>query len=156
MIVFLSFPFQRGSPSLTPGRERPGSVALPLAAAGLCPTHCQDCQAPRVQGKGQILQSTVLNVSYSAVFVLLKETSWLSWLLLLIMKISVLEISDILVRIRILGSVPLTNGSRCGSVRPKYIRIWRTLVYLHYSSKIKSRKKLHNSKNQGFLTIFAW
>ncbi len=35
----------------------------------------------------------------------------------------VLGIRDILVRILIRGSVPLTNGSGCGSGRPKNVRI---------------------------------
>ncbi len=53
-----------------------------------------------------------------------------------------LGIRDILVRIRmririlirILGSVPLTNGSGC--------RSYGSLVYLHLSSKIKSHKEV--------------
>ncbi len=45
---------------------------------------------------------------------------------------SVLGIRDILVRIRILGTVPLTNGSGCGFL---------TLEHLHHSSKIKSHKE---------------
>jgi len=57
---------------------------------------------------------------------------------------SVLRIRDILVRIqrriRILGSVPLINGSGCGSGRPKIIPSG-TLVHLHHTSKIKTHKK---------------
>ncbi len=37
---------------------------------------------------------------------------------------------DILVRIRILGSLPLTNGSGCGSRRPKNIRIPRIRIQM--------------------------
>ncbi len=37
-------------------------------------------------------------------------------------SVAVLRIRDILVWIRILGSVPLTNGSVCGSGRPQNIR----------------------------------
>ncbi len=63
----------------------------------------------------------------------------------------VLRIRDILVRIRmrilILGSVPLTNGSGSGSV---------TLVHLHHSSKIKKViKKSQNSRNQDFSYYFC-
>jgi hypothetical protein len=45
------------------------------------------------------------------------------------MKQSVLWIRDILVRIRILGSVPLYNGSGCGSGRPKNVRILRIRIH---------------------------
>jgi hypothetical protein len=46
--------------------------------------------------------------------------------------VAMLGIRDILVRtrmrIRILGSVPLTNGSGCGSGRPENIRIIRIRI----------------------------
>jgi hypothetical protein len=72
-------------------------------------------------------------------------------------KLAVLGIRDILVWIRIPGSVPLTNGSGCGSGRTKSIPILRTgsrsgcgfgtLVHLHYSYKTVEIKVS--------LTIFA-
>jgi hypothetical protein len=75
--------------------------------------------------------------------------------------VPMLGIRDIFVRIRILGFVPLTNGSGCGSGRPKniWIRIrWRirtTGTFVHYSAKIKSHnKKLQNSGNKGFLRYY--
>jgi hypothetical protein len=70
-------------------------------------------------------------------------------------------IHDILVtiRIQILGSVPLTNTSGCGSGRPKKHTNPEpetgTLVNLHHSSKIKSQKKLQNSRNQDVSHYFC-
>ncbi len=62
-----------------------------------------------------------------------------------------LGIRDILVRIRlrirILRSVLLTNGSECGSGRAEN--------NLHHSSKIKSHKEVTNSRNQGFSYYFC-
>jgi len=58
-----------------------------------------------------------------------------------IVFLAVLRIRDILVqmRIRILRSVPLTNGYGCGTRRAKNIRMRiRNFVHLHHSSKIKS------------------
>jgi hypothetical protein len=80
--------------------------------------------------------------------------------------VPVMRIRDIWVRtrtrIRIVRSVPLTNGSGCGSGRPNNIRILRiragntgTSVHLQHFTKIKSHKKVQNSRNQVFLTIFA-
>ncbi len=63
---------------------------------------------------------------------------------------SLLQIHDILVRIRILGSVTLTNGSRCG----QKICGFGTLVRLHHSSKMKSHKEVTHSRNQGFPYYF--
>ncbi len=56
------------------------------------------------------------------------------------------------------GSTPKCHGS---ATLPKtywsYGSGFRTLVHLHHSSKIKSRKEANkNSRNQGFLTSFAW
>jgi hypothetical protein len=50
-------------------------------------------------------------------------------------------------RIRILGSVFLTNGSGCGSGRPENTRIRmgiriRNTLDLHHSSKIKSHREV--------------
>ncbi len=65
---------------------------------------------------------------------------------------SVLRIRDILVRIRmrILGSVPLANGSGCGSGGPKkHTRSRKTGTFTH-SSKIKSPETVEINV---FLTI---
>jgi hypothetical protein len=74
-------------------------------------------------------------------------------------KTSVLLICDKLARIRIRGSVPLTNGSGCGSGRPKKTYAsgcgYGTLVLLHHSSKIKMYKKAQTVEIEGFLTNFA-
>jgi hypothetical protein len=67
----------------------------------------------------------------------------------------------ILMRMRILGPVLLTNGSGCGSGSPKTYGSLESgsgiLVHLHHSSK---KKKIiiesENNSNQGFLTFFAW
>ncbi len=80
---------------------------------------------------------------------------------------AVLRIYDILVWIRIRGSMPLTNGS--GSC---YFRHWPQdanknffffncsayyflKVHLHHFSKIKSQKELQNSRNQEFSYYFC-
>ncbi len=61
--------------------------------------------------------------------------------------VPVLGIRDMLVRIQILWSVPLTNGSGCG-----------TMAHLHHSSKIKkkSQRSYKTLEIKVFLTIFAW
>jgi hypothetical protein len=61
---------------------------------------------------------------------------------------AVLGIRAILVRvrIRILGSVPLTNESGCG---------FGTLVHIHLSSKKKSQKEVSKQSNQGFFYYFC-
>ncbi len=78
----------------------------------------------------------------------------------------VLRIHDILVWIRIRGSMPLTNGSgscyflhwpsRC---QKKLIfsayRYYFLKVHLHHFSKIKSQRELQNSRNQGFSYYFC-
>ncbi len=66
--------------------------------------------------------------------------------------ISVLWIHDILVwiRIRICGSMPLTNGSGSCYFRHWPSRCQQKLVHLHHFSKIKSQKESQNSRNQGF------
>ncbi len=87
--------------------------------------------------------------------------------------ITVLRIHDILgwIRIRIRGSMPLTNGSGSGSC---YFRHWpsrcqqktnffntisSTYYFLklhwHNFSKIKSQKESQNSRNQGFSYYFC-
>jgi hypothetical protein len=73
-------------------------------------------------------------------------------------------------RIRIRGSMPLTNGSGSGSC---YFRHWPSRcqqklifntifsayyflkVHLHHFSKIKSQKESSNSRNQGFSCYFC-
>ncbi len=65
---------------------------------------------------------------------------------------AMLQIRDILVRIRILGSVPLTNASGCGSGRPKNIRIRNTGSH---SSFFKDSEGSHLTVNiHVFLAIF--
>ena len=94
-----------------------------------------------------------------------------------------LRIHDILgwIRIRILGSMPLTNGSGFGSGSGSWILdpdpaifvidlqdaskklIFKTIfsayyflkVHLHHISKIKSQKESQNSRNQGFSYYFC-
>jgi hypothetical protein len=63
-------------------------------------------------------------------------------------------------RIQVLGSVPLTNGSGSGSwswhqkkISPSYAFSFLK-VHLHHSSKIKSYTKSQNSKNKGFSSFF--
>jgi hypothetical protein len=56
-------------------------------------------------------------------------------------------------RIRILGSVPLTNESGCGPGGQK-THGSGTLVHLHHSLKIKIHTEVTSSINQGFITIF--
>ncbi len=84
---------------------------------------------------------------------------------------AVLRTHDILgwIRIRIRGSMPLTNGSGSGSC---YFRHWAsrcqqknnfftqfflliTLLHLHHFSKILCQKKSQNSRNQGFSYYFC-
>ncbi len=81
---------------------------------------------------------------------------------------ALLRIRDILVRIRIRGSTPLTNGSGCGScyfslvtlkTSAKNLKIiffayYFLRVHLHNFFKIKGKKEIHNSRNV-FLTTFA-
>ncbi len=79
------------------------------------------------------------------------------------------------IRIRIRGSMPLTNGSGSGSrIRillfssltfemPAKIKFFNTIfsayyflkLHLHHFSKIKSQKKSLNSRNQGFSYHFC-
>jgi hypothetical protein len=57
-------------------------------------------------------------------------------------SVAVLRIRDIMVRIRILGSIPLTNRSRCGSRRPKITRIpehWYIFIIIQ---RKKSRQEV--------------
>ncbi len=90
---------------------------------------------------------------------------------------AVLRIHDILVWIRIRGSMPLTNGSGFGSGYWIRILLFSSLtckmltkktnlknsfsayyfwkVHLHYFSKIKSKKKLQTSRSQGFSYYFC-
>ncbi len=77
---------------------------------------------------------------------------------------SVFWIRDILVQIRIRGSVPLTNES--GSwffvsdtpiKNQIFVAFFFLKVHLHHSSKIKSHKKsLKTAEIKIFLIIFAW
>jgi hypothetical protein len=90
-------------------------------------------------------------------------------------KNPVLRIHDILgwIRIRIRGSMPLTNGSGFGS-GSCYFRHWPSRcqqktyfltqffsayyilkVHLHHFSKLKSQKESQNSRNQGFSYYFC-
>ena len=77
------------------------------------------------------------------------------WIKTNALSLEVLRIRDMLVRIhmrmRILGSVPLTNGSECGSGRPN-----NAGTFISFFKDKKVIKKSQNSRNQGFLTIFAW
>ncbi len=90
-----------------------------------------------------------------------------------------LRIHDILgwIRIRILGSMPLTNGSGFGSGSWIRILLFSTLTFkmpaknlffdtifsayyflklnLHHFSKIKSQKEYQKSRNQGFSYYFC-
>ncbi len=94
-------------------------------------------------------------------------SEYLSLLCTLYSILPVLWIRDILVPIRIRGSVPLTSGS--GSC---FFRQWLTScqqkisylfkvffpyyflkLYFHQSSKIKIKKKSQNSRNQVFLLV---
>jgi hypothetical protein len=94
------------------------------------------------------------------------QTSWVSP--------AVFRIHDILgwirIRIRILGSMLLTNGSGSGSCyfrhRPSRCQqklIFNTVfsayyflkVHLHHFSKIKSQKESQNRRNQGFAYYFC-
>ncbi len=94
------------------------------------------------------------------------------------------RIRDILVGIwmliRILGSVPLTNGSGCGSdsgprdadpasdpalfvwsvtfkmpTKNKFLCLFLLKVHLHNSSKIKIKKKLQSRRNQDLSSLFC-
>ncbi len=72
-----------------------------------------------------------------------------------------LTIRDIFVRIWILGSVPLTNGSGADPRGPKTYGSRcgfgsGTLVHLHHSSKIKVINKSQTLEMKVFLTIFAY
>jgi hypothetical protein len=64
-----------------------------------------------------------------------------------------LWIRDILVWIRIRGSVPLTNGSGSGSYYSSAYYFMK--VHLHHLSNIKSHKKTQNSRNHGFSYYFC-
>jgi hypothetical protein len=79
-----------------------------------------------------------------------------------------LQIHDILVWIRIRGSMPLTTGSgscyfRHWPSRCQKNLIFKTIfstcyflkVHLHYFSKIKSQKESQNSRNQVFSYYFC-
>ncbi len=77
----------------------------------------------------------------------------------------VTRIRYILERIRILGSVPLTNGSGSGSGKPKHIRILRIRIQMQlrntgkFTSFCKYKKSLRSYKTleiKVFLTIFDW
>ncbi len=81
---------------------------------------------------------------------------------------AVLRIHDILVRIRIWirGSMPLTNGSRSGSLtfkmptktnlKKSFPAYYFLKVLLHHFSKIKSQKRSHKIvETKAFLTKFA-
>jgi hypothetical protein len=82
----------------------------------------------------------------------------------------VLQIRDILVRIRVRGSVPLTNGSRSESCyfvsdlqdAKKILFAFLSFfpysflkVHLHHFPKIKSHKKSQNSRNQGIFCLMT-
>jgi hypothetical protein len=70
----------------------------------------------------------------------------------------VLWIPDILVRIRIRGSVPLTYGSGSCSFRQgpsSFFAYYFLKEHLHHFLKIKSTKLSHNSRNQGFFYYFC-
>ncbi len=84
-------------------------------------------------------------------------------------KTSVFRIHDILLWIRIRGSMSLTKGSgfwyfrhwpsrrqQKTNKKTKISAYYFSKVHLHLFSKIKVQKKPQNSRNQDFLTIFAW
>ncbi len=83
----------------------------------------------------------------------------------MVQYIAMLRIHDILVWIRIRGSMPLTNGScyfrlwplRCQQ-KNNFLAIFSAYyflkVHLHHFSKIKSLKESQNSRNQGFSYYF--
>ncbi len=61
---------------------------------------------------------------------------------------ALLWIRDILVRIRILGSVTMSNESGCGSERPNNIR-------MRIRTMLKSHKEVtQNNRNQGFSFLY--
>ena len=70
---------------------------------------------------------------------------------------------NILVRIRILGSVPLNNGSGSGSGSEscsfnsdlQIIFFFFIFFLITFTSFFTDKKKSQNSRNQGFLTIFC-
>ncbi len=64
------------------------------------------------------------------------------------MRQPVLRILDILVRIRVLGSVPLTNTIRM-QIRIR-IRIWNTGTYTSFFKEKQVIKMSQTSRNQGF------
>ncbi len=74
---------------------------------------------------------------------------------------AVLRIYDILVRIRIRGSMPLTNGSRSCYFRhlsssfSAYYLPYFLKVHLHRLSKTKLKKKSQKARNQGFSYYFC-
>jgi hypothetical protein len=70
------------------------------------------------------------------------------------------RIRDILVRIRILGSVPLTNDPAPASDLSLFLIFFAYYflkVHLHHSSQIKSHKEITKQyvEIKGFLAIFA-
>ncbi len=66
-----------------------------------------------------------------------------------------LGISDILVQIRIRGSITLTNGS--GSCYFRQWPLWRLKIFKTSFFKDKKSRKRHKTGGmKGFLTIFAW
>jgi hypothetical protein len=69
----------------------------------------------------------------------------------------VLRIRDILERLRILGSVAMTNGSGCGSGSHKNIRIRirNTGTFTSFFKDKKVIKKSQNIRNQGFPYYFC-
>ncbi len=92
-----------------------------------------------------------------------------SHLLQILKRQHLLDISDILVWIRILGSVPLTNGSGSCSIwillfssatfkTPlSFFASYFLKVHLHHFLQIKALKKHHKKVEiTGFLNIFSW
>ncbi len=84
------------------------------------------------------------------------QRSYYFWIIFLLVLWPVLRIRDILVRIRICGSVFLTNGSWCDSGSCYFvidlqegITFWRIIFIIFY------RKKSQNSRNQGFSYYFC-
>ncbi len=70
------------------------------------------------------------------------------------------RIRDILVWIRVQGSLPLTNNLAPSRHQQKYFfpclfAYYFSKVHLHHSSKIKSRKESQTSRNKGFSYYFC-
>jgi hypothetical protein len=97
-----------------------------------------------------------------------KRRYWISFFMLQIIPISVLQIRDILVQIRIhtsdfLDPTPdpaifvsdLQEGNKNNNFSAKFFAYYFLKVHLHHFSKIKSINKSQKSRNQGFSYYFC-